>query len=316
MNMQCLELASPDMVVKIDAGRGADVLSLVDVRTGVDVLFETPWRDRADAIRGGQPPSTFDPVAGWLEQYRGGWQTLCPNAGEPRPVHGAPVAYHGEASVVPWTVDDVAPSSARLHVALFSVPIRIDRTVEVRSATLRIVDTLTNLSNTPLEFDYSNHPAFGGVFLDGDCRIETGARLFTTDPATATFFNPGSEYPWPWATSRSGETVDLREIPPPGNPREVFGWLSDFSEYWASVTNLGLGLTVRIEWDGTNLPYAWLWQELNATEDFPWYGRARAVAIEPASMQTSGPARRSALHLAGEASIEIPISVNFENRNA
>ena len=28
-----------------------------------------------------------------MEQYRGGWQTLCPNAGAPRTVHGAPVGF-------------------------------------------------------------------------------------------------------------------------------------------------------------------------------------------------------------------------------
>ena len=311
--MRTLELSSADLSVTIDPQRGADILSLIDRHSGVDVLFRTPWRERADAIREGQRPSTFDPGAGWLEQYRGGWQTLSPSAGDPRRVHGAPVAFHGEASVVPWGVDDTTGQTARLHVELFSVPVRIDRIITVYGPIISIVDTLTNLSTTPLEFDYSHHPAFGGEFLDGNCRIETGARRFTSDTQTTSIRDPGSEYEWPFAMSTSGDRVDLREIPGPGTSRELFGWLHDFTNHWASITNVDLGLTARIEWDGEKLPYAWVWQELNASDQFPWYKRARAVAIEPASMQTSGVDRRSALRLDSKAKLQIPISVSLEN---
>lgn len=311
--MRTLDLFTSELSVAIDPQRGADILSLTDRRTGVDVLFRTPWRERADAIRDGQRPSSFDAWAGWLEQYRGGWQTLSPSAGDPRHVHGAPIAFHGEASVVPWRVDDTTGRAARLHVELFSVPVRIDRVVMLTGPTISIVDTLTNLSTTLLEFDYSHHPAFGGAFLDGTCRIETGARRFTSDQQTTSIQNPGSEHEWPYAVATSGNRIDLREIPAAGASRELFGWLHDFTTHWASITNVDLGLTARIDWDGEQLPYAWLWQELNASDQFPWYGRARAIAIEPASMQTSGPGRQSALRLGPKARVEIPISVTLEN---
>lgn len=314
--MQTLDLVSPDVLVAVDPGRGADVLSLVDRRTGTDVLFRTPWRERADAVRDGQRPSTSHPVAGWLESYRGGWQTLCPSAGDPRSVHGAPVAFHGEASVVPWAVDDATATTARLSVELFSVPVRIDRTLALRGPELRLTDVLSNVGGTPLEIDYSQHPALGGAFLDGACRIETGAQRFTSDPESGTtVLEPGSEHAWPEATTVSGERLDLREVPPPGSSREVFGWLDRFAGHWASVTNLDLGLAVRIAWDGEHLPYAWLWQELNATDAFPWYRRARALAIEPSSTQTSGPARRSALRLGPRAAVDLSVSVTLEDRS-
>lgn len=311
--MRTLDLVTSELSVAIDPRRGADILSLIDRRTGIDVLFRTPWRDRADAIRDGQPPSSFDAWAGWLEQYRGGWQTLSPSAGDPRQVHGAPIAFHGEASVVPWSVDEATGRAARLHVELFSVPVRIDRAVTLIGPTISLVDTLTNLSTTALEFDYSHHPAFGGAFLDGTCRIESGAQRFTSDPQTTSIHHPGSEHVWPYAVATSGDRIDLREVPQVGTSRELFGWLHDFTTHWASITNVDLGLTVRIEWDGKQLPYAWLWQELNATDQFPWYKRARAIAIEPASMQTSGPGRASVLRLASRASVQIPISVTLEN---
>lgn len=306
-----IRLTTADLLVEIDEGRGADVLSFVDRRTGVDVLFRTPWRERADAIRAGQAPSTVDPTAIWMEQYRGGWQTLCPVAGPPRSVHGAAVDFHGEVSVVPWSLDERSETEARLHVDLFSLPIRIARSVSVEGPRFHQVDVITNLSSVPLTFDYSNHPAFGGAFLDGECRIDTGAQKFTSDPEAADVFAGGSEHSWPWAVDRSGLRVDLRVLPRPGVPREVLGFLSDFTDYWVRVANLDLGLAVRIEWDGEHVPYAWFWQELNATEAAPWFRRARAAALEPASMPTDR-LLGSALSLAGGASVTLPLTMSFE----
>jgi hypothetical protein len=312
MTVPLIELANSDLAVLVDPGRGADVVSLVDRHTGADLLFSSPWRARADAVRAGQRPATFDPVAGWLEQYRGGWQTLCPSAGDPRTVHGAPVAFHGEASVVPWVVDEVTATTLSLHVELFLVPVLIRRTIALEGRGFQQVDTLSNLSDTTLEFDYSSHPAFGNAFLDGGCRIETGARRFTADPSSASILPPGSEHSWPWAVTESGRRIDLREVPAPGCPRSLFGWLDDFSGSWASVTSRQHGVGARLEWDGAHLPHAWLWQELNGIQEFPWYGRARAVAIEPSSTQTSGPARRSALRLEGASALDIPITLTLE----
>lgn len=312
MTVPLIGLGNSDLAVLVDPGRGADVVSLVDRHTGVDLLFSTPWRARADAVRAGQRPSTFDPVAGWLEQYRGGWQTLCPSAGDPRTVHGAPVAFHGEVSVLPWVVDEVTPTTLSLHVELFLVPVLIRRTIALEGPGFHQVDTLSNLSDTALEFDYSSHPAFGEAFLGAGCRIETGARRFTADPSSASILPPGSEHSWPWAVTASGRRIDLREVPAPGSPRSLFGWFDDFSGLWASVTSRQLGIGARIEWDGAHLPYAWLWQELNGSGEFPWYGRARALAVEPSSTQTSGPTRRSALRLDGGSVLDIPITLTLE----
>lgn len=317
MTSDVLRLENRDLTVIVDPGRGADVLSLTHRREQLDVLFCSPWRARADAIRAGQPPSTSDPTAGWLEQYRGGWQTLCPNAGPPRAVHGAPVGFHGEASTVPWRVASAAEDRAKMSVELFAVPVRIERTLRLEGATLRVEDHLRNLSPTPLEIDYSSHPALGGAFLEGECLIRTGARRFTSDPDTeSALFVPGSEHDWPFARTRDGDSVDLRLVPGPGVHREVFGWLDDFTEHWASVASVQRGLTVRVAWDGQHLPYAWLWQELNHGETFPWYGRARAIAIEPASTQTSGPGRRSVLRLGPQESIDLWLSVGIEDGRA
>ncbi|WP_436499827.1 DUF4432 family protein [Actinokineospora sp. HUAS TT18] len=305
-----VKLVSEHLELDIDPGRGADILALRHRASGVDVLFSSPWRRRADAVRAGAAPTTHDPYAGWLERYRGGWQTLCPNAGAARLVAGAPVAFHGEASVVEWEVVSAGPVEADLRAELFSVPVRVDRNVTLSpdAPVVQVVDTVTNLSDVPLAVDYVIHPAFGGRFLDGECVLRTGARRFTADPETEdSVVAPGSAHPWPL----TADGLDLGAVPRPGERRVLFGWLSDFDGHWASLTNVDLGLAVRIEWDGTHLPYAWLWQELNFTPVFPWFRRARVVAVEPSSTQTSGPDRATVLRLAANQAVRIPMSVTL-----
>jgi hypothetical protein len=309
-----LTLRSEHLRLDIDAGRGADILDLTHLPSSTSVLFSTPWRERAEAVRAGRSPSSAsDSFTAWLEQYRGGWQTLCPNAGPERLVEGAKVGFHGEASVVRWEVTDSRAASARLRTELFSVPVVIERDLMLADDAARVcvLDTITNTSACTVSFDFSAHPALGGPFLDGPCTLDTGARLFTADPDTAgNIADPGTSHRWPWVRAGDGSVTDLRQVPPPGTPQLIFGWLSDFTGgHWASVTNADLGLTVRLSWEGTHLPFAWLWQELNASSGFPWFARARVMAIEPASTQTSGPHRASAISLPGNQSIQVPVSL-------
>jgi hypothetical protein len=293
-----VELRNAHLQVFVDPGLGADVVGLVDRRTAVDVLFRTPWRDRADAVRAGQRPSA-EPGAAWLEQYRGGWQTLCPVAGDPQVVHGAPVGFHGEAARVPWRVHDATRTELSLSVELFSVPLRIERLVRVTGPRVVVADSVRNLSPVPLRVDYVHHPAFGGAFVDGPLRFETNARTFTPDARTV-----------------DSAPADLTDVPPPGEPREVFGWLSDFDgtqDPWCRLVNPALHLAAEVSWTG--LPYAWLWQELEHTTGFPWYRRARAIAIEPASVPTSGPARHSEFTVAGRSHRELTVTVELQERS-
>lgn len=307
-----LILQSPDLRVVVDAARGADVLSLTHRGRDLDVLFSTPWRERAERVRTGlETPTSTDPVAGPLEQYAGGWQLLCPNAGAPRVVAGAPVGFHGEAWLAGWDVVEADELNARLRTELHTVPVLIERevTLDAGSASMTITDVLTNLSEVELEVDYVSHPAFGGAFIDGRVTVDTGARRFTADPDTTGGAVPaGSVADWPYAA----DGVDLRIVPGPGERRMLFGWLSDFDGHWASITNLDLGLRVRLDWDGTHLPYAWFWQELNWTAGYPWFRRARAIAIEPSSTTTGGPQRHSVLRLEASASIRLPVSITLD----
>lgn len=302
-----VQLSSAELDVELDPARGCDILSVVHTATSTELLFSSPWRDRADAIRkGDRQPLSADSYQSWMEQYRGGWQTLCPNAGPQRDYRGVTLGFHGEASVVPWSVLESDGSSARLAVTLFTVPLRIERALSVRGSSLELVDMLTNTSDEPLTVDYSSHPALGGDLLGAECTVSTNAATFVPDPGLG-----GTSVEWPG---------HLDSLPGPGKNSGRFGWLEGFPSggddaAWVSVFNPTLGLGARLSWDSATLPYAWWWQEFTSSNDFPWFGRARVFALEPSSTQTSGPSRSSAITIPARGSLAVPLRLSIQTAN-
>lgn len=298
--MRHVTLRSPELALVLDPSFGADILSIKTVKSDQELLLKTPWADRAEeVISGQQTPFSLDPVAHWMEHYRGGWQLICPNAGPPRDIHGAAVGFHGEASISVWKIIEIKPESIRIQLDLVSVPIQIERMISLVGNEISIIDVITNLSALDLEFDYSSHPAFGGSLLDGEVLIETSAKKFILDEESESPHGPsGSSHQWPLVKGENGRTLDLSHIPPNGTELGVFGWLCEFDgSKWYRISNKEQNLSFEMHWESEYLDFAWFWLEFNNLQGFPWFGRVRTFAIEPSSTQTSGKLRKSILTL-------------------
>lgn len=298
--MRHVTLRSPELALVLDPSFGADILSVKTVKSDQELLLKTPWADRAEeVISGQQTPFSLDPVAHWMEHYRGGWQLICPNAGPPRDIHGAAVGFHGEASISVWKIIEIKPESIRIQLDLVSVPIQIERMISLVGNEISIIDVITNLSALDLEFDYSSHPAFGGSLLDGEVLIETSAKKFILDEESESPHGPsGSSHQWPLVKGENGRTLDLSHIPPNGTELGVFGWLCEFDgPKWYRISNKEQNLSFEMHWESEYLDFAWFWLEFNNLQGFPWFGRVRTFAIEPSSTQTSGKLRKSILTL-------------------
>lgn len=314
--MTHVTLKSADLELVLDPDFGGDILSIKTMPQNQELLLKTPWADRAEeVISGEQRPFSFDPVAHWMEHYRGGWQLITPNAGHPREIHGAAVGFHGEAAISRWKV--VESQTSRIHIALelISIPVRIERVISLENNEISITDEITNLSSLDLEFDYSSHPAFGGALLDGEVSIETSATQFTLDEETESAHGvAGSSHQWPLIKGENEKTLDVSKLPTNGTNLFVFGWLSEFDgPKWYRVTNKSKNLSFEMKWESEFLDFAWFWLEFNSSQGFPWFGRVRTFAIEPSSTQTSGKSRKSILKLAPHQSTEIKqkVTVTF-----
>lgn len=273
--------------------QGADLASLIDQRTHHELLFQAPWgrRDRRWLPPYGDSQST------WMAAYGGGWQVLCPNAGAETNGPGVRWGYHGEACLLAWTVLQAAPHTAELEVRLSTAPLRLRRSISLRDAAIRVEEELTNESEAGIEVMWVQHPAFGQPLIGPGARLETAARLVRTDSELAgDTLAANGEWPWPVAADRCGQPVDLRELPGPGERRALLAYLENFECCEAAIVNPRLDLTVTLRWSGETWPSAWLWQEVHATRQYPWFGRAHVVAIEPASTVPAWGTERARQH--------------------
>lgn len=275
-----ITIANEDVEVVVLANKGADIYALVDRRTGVDVLFKSPWGARTPSLWS----ETSTSLERWISSYAGGWQLLVPNGGDECEERGVTWGFHGEAAMVPWDVLERSDDAVTLETSLVTAPLRIRRELRLDGPVLRVTERVTNLSTETTEFMWSHHPAFGAPFLDGTCFLSVGCRTVQSDDqAPGTLLSPASTHEWPIVTSADGEEVDLRSIPDPSEPRSVLAYLKDFSAGFFAITNPTLGLGVAIRWPLEVFDKAWLWQEIHSGEGWPWFRRAYVVAVEPAS---------------------------------
>lgn len=276
-----LTLRNEVLEVTILPEKGGDIYGIIDVATGIDVLFKTPVTTRMADPEAPIPGTAND----WFESYAGGWQQLIPHASAERVVDGVEHRFHGEAAARKWTVIEATINSVTLAVDLKTAPLRVRREYVLDGAALILRDTVENLSTDPTPFMWVQHPAFGEPFLDGNSILETGARTLLTDqtsPGTVLAANAVLNYPV--TETAAGQPVDLRIIPGPEEHRSVSGTLANFSEGWFSLSSPTAGFGMRLDWDLEVYPYAWYWQECRAGMGAPWFGQGFAIAVEPANV--------------------------------
>jgi hypothetical protein len=269
-------------------GKGADIFSVVSKPAGVDVLWKSPW----GLPPPGGVPSASDSATAWLETYEGGWQEIFPNGGTANTYRGVELNFHGEASLAVWDYQ-ILKQGGTAAEALFTTRLRrspflIERAmrVEMGKPVLRFHERITNQGREDLEAMWGHHPAYGAPFLSGACRIDTNARTVHADDeigGTLNLLTKGATFAWPNG-ERDGVVTDLSRVAGPDDPpRETMAYLTDFAgeHGWYGITNTELGLGVGLVWPKAVFPYAWFWQEMHASPDFPWYGEVYVMAIEP-----------------------------------
>ena len=264
--------------------KGADIYSLISRPDNLDVLWKSPW-----GLPDGPPAGlAASSEAAWLDQYEGGWQVLFPNAGDACLYRGAPLSFHGEASVSRWAAthrSSASGASVELSLTLRRSPFAISRTLSIRNGepVLHIQEMIENLGESALHYMWGQHPAFGRPFLDG-ARLQVPARQFLAhdvEISPACRIAAGASEPWPVAAGKSGMPVDLGIVPSSTERVTEFGYLCGLEAGWYALANSERNLAFGLAWPLEVFPYLWFWQELGGSLDYPWYGRGSVMAIEP-----------------------------------
>ncbi|WP_171013148.1 DUF4432 family protein [Microbacterium sp. 2FI] len=272
-------LTSDALEATITPERGADVVQLLDRATGTPLLAESP----TGLVHAGEGFAT-DSMAGWLRGYPGGWQLLVPNAGPEREHDGVRQGFHGEASLATWDVLAQSETSCELEAYLLTAPLRLRRSVSVSGDTLTVTDEIENLSPDAVETRIVQHPAFGSPFLDGESYVITSAAKIVTDAVAPGSLAGADVVGRPDAVLAAGPKPGSIRLPAPGSRASVFAALTDFAAPEVTFCSPTRGLAIRLGWDSTFLPHAWLWIEANAGSGWPWFRRLYAIAVEPANV--------------------------------
>jgi galactose mutarotase-like enzyme len=282
---ETLTLENGALRVTVLPGKGADIVELARIDSGVNALFEAPWGLQPP----GTPPRDGSDGHGFLENYEGGWQSLFPSAGDPCSYGGEPIPFHGEAATLPWDVLDADADAdgvqARLSVRCRRTPFTLERTLVLAAGAdvLEVEETATNESSREAHLVWGHHVVVGPPFLGAGCALRAPVRTIVTIPELwedTARLEPGQRSDWPHGRLRTGGTVDLGEVPgeEAGSHDDVY--LTDLEDGWVAVENPRQGLAFRLDFDASLFRWLISWQAYGGAHAMP-LGGSYALGIEP-----------------------------------
>jgi hypothetical protein len=272
-----IELESGALRVVVDADRGGDIV-FIGRPGGPNALFHGAWETPLPA---GRSTTYGSGTLDWLSHYRGGWQVMFPNAGAECTVEGLPHPVHGEVSSAPAEVVEVSGDHLLLRSAT-RLPLHIERRMSLAAdrPALLVEERIENESDWSLSYAWGHHPAIAatpGMRVDlpgGPVHVDEAFDDPHADLA------PGAVGAWPEGALRSGGVTALDRVPDMAVERVCY--LPDRPAGWGAVRDPGTGRGVGLAWDIEAFPHLWLWEQMGGLR-FPFYGRARLVALEPVS---------------------------------
>jgi hypothetical protein len=266
-------LRSAELAVRVDPRHGAEILDLVDLASGRQLLGRAPFASS-------EPRAGDLDVDTWTAGYRGGWQLLVPNAGNACEVDGALHGYHGRASNDPWEVLEAASASAL--VAWSGHGLRVERQIELEDGALSVSTRAVALERrVPLVA--AEHVALGLELLDPEVEIGfPGGRAYELSESDGPPEPPPGAPEWPEILLLDGSTErgDRWALE---RPRSRYYVVTELPEGRATVRNVATGQGLELGWEADWLRHAWVWHEAR-TYGGPWRGMAEVLAVEPASV--------------------------------
>jgi hypothetical protein len=275
--------------VEIAPEQGGAIVSHVDRRTGIDIMWRNPY---------GQPPRTRlldQPIAAGSDLFDvmdGSWYVSLPNGFFAGDYFGAPLGTHGELRAVPWTVESVQRRTGSVTAVLRGASVRTplvyvrELTVRAGSPLLEWKETVQNRCGEALPIAWLQHPTFGGPLLEGARLILPArtVRVAQADQPDGLQLKAGYAGQWPWVPERAGGALrDCSLVPSAGSGLDHSVQVTDFEAGWGCVWNDRRKLGFAVQWDLATFPYAWSWANAGGHRHYPMWGEGHIITIQPST---------------------------------
>ena len=273
--------------ITILADKGADVYEFLHKPTDTDFMWRTPLGLHNPATN---TPSNTTDAGTFMDHYAGAWQEIFPSGGVENNHAGVSYGQHGEACHLPWEFNVTENTPERISCCFslrtLRTPFLLERnlTLVKGEVKLYISETLRNLSPEAVDFMWGHHLAFGEPFLDENCRVDTGAKrieIHDTPYSENQRFETGAQFKYPIAQDKSGQEVDIRNVPPKSAKNMDLAYFTDLDEPWFSLTHSKKKLGFGLRFDKQVFDSIWYWQVFGGGQGAPWYSQTYNIGLEP-----------------------------------
>lgn len=226
---------------------GAKILTFVDRRTGVDLL----WQNPRVPLRPTFPGPAFDDV--WC----GGWDELFPTD-PPCTLGENTFQDHGDLWCGPWELaierDGPAEATVRLARHAIALPCLMEKWITIRrdERSVAFRHRVTNLGTQRVPFTWSLHVAHR---ITRTSRIHLPADAVAAVPGWAGRLDePAERVAWPCHGA-----VDLGGVGGPEDGLTEWLYALGLSEGWCAVTHPDVGVGLGLTFDASIFETVWLW---------------------------------------------------------
>ena len=265
---------------------GGHIAEIFDKQSGVNPLWIPPWRSIEPSTYNPAQHPEFGPIAEakLLAGIMG--HNLCLDIfGGPSPQEAAAgITPHGEGSMATYEFTEANGTlMQRAHFPL--AQLQFERSIELRQRSVRICESVTNLTAYDRPIGWTQHVSLGPPFLEkGTTQLNasvTRSKVYPSEFGPDMHFKPAAEFDWPMVPLSAGGFADLRIVS-----------AAPASEYTAHLTDPqrtgpffvafapAYRLTFAYLWKHEDFPWLGIWRENSSRKHRPWEGRALVLGLE------------------------------------
>lgn len=273
------------LTVLVEGGHIAEILHKP---SGVNPLWTPPWSSIEPSIYDPKQHLGYggDAESKLLSGIMG--HNLCVDlfGGPSKDEAAAGVTVHGEASVRPYSIDVCdGQMTATVEMPLAQIYVQRRLSLDPDGKTVRISETLENLSAFDRPIAWTQHATLGPPFLEKGVTTfhlpATRSKVFEGEFGDG-YMQAGAEFDWPHAPRKDGTTEDLRTFTSAKASSAYTAHLMDPSHDDAFFTAFSPQSKVVFgyKWKRADFPWIGIWEENLSRKDAPWSGKTITRGME------------------------------------